>query len=247
MTRRSEASLTVIETLGIDDFTLTYSSEHKIGCTGSPVQTWEVGMHLSKDASGVRIGHIRLLLVDHYACDNAAVMLSELSRDLSTIGQALYDPVTGDFRDDLWESLFVAGKAWIIDRAEIDHRLRGHGLGTLLAGIALEYLCRESGVIALLPNALQLEDFEDSDGMPHETRCPGLSQAWARLGFALYRDGVWVLDPALAVLRTSVQTESERLRHLRWQVTFRPNGTGRNVGIADIQALISEHGFDQEG
>ncbi|MGW1396842.1 hypothetical protein ACWD6Q_34890, partial [Streptomyces nigra] len=98
------------------------------------------------------------------------------------------------------------GNTLIVDHVSIDKRLRGHGVGVFLTGLALEYLSTDTGVIALFPGPIERD--------PHPTH----EEACARLGAGLVPSGlhplprrVWVLDPGLTTLETAIDAEQQRL------------------------------------
>lgn len=142
--------------LGIDDIILSYRSEYWITPRlDDGVQQWDIGMHFTEDGPGPQFGSIRLHLVDHERCLEPIDALDALSEDLFTIGQALFDPSVLGVRQDLWDRFSVPGNTVIVDRVTIDSRLRGHGLGVFLTGMALDYLSSSTGVIALFPGPVE--------------------------------------------------------------------------------------------
>jgi hypothetical protein len=135
---------------GIDDIILSYSSNYWIAPhLDDAVQQWDIGMHLAEEGPGPQFGSIRLHLVDHNRCLDPIAALDALSQDLYTIGQALFDPTLPGVRQDLWDRLSCPGNTLIVDSVTIDRRLRGHGLGVFLTGMALDYFTSGTGVVAL--------------------------------------------------------------------------------------------------
>lgn len=132
---------TWVQTVGIDDIILTYSSEHWLRpWRDDSVQRWDIGMHFTEEGPGACFGTIELYVVDHWRSPNIVESLDALSADLQEIGATLYDPELGDLRDDLFEDLALPGKTTIVDRVRMDRRFRGQGLGVYLTGLALDYL-----------------------------------------------------------------------------------------------------------
>ncbi|MFF9569882.1 hypothetical protein [Streptomyces sp. NPDC014685] len=207
----------IVEFLGIDDMVLTYSSEHWIDPWHEDgVQHWDVGMHFKEDVgAGTRFGSVQICVADQYRGANLVESFDNLSADLYRIGRTLYEPGTGDLRDDLSDLLSLPGKTIIVDRVTIDRRLRGHGLGVYLSGLALDYLHHGAGLIALFPGPT-----ERDNQTGYEQACANLGRAWPRIGFKPYNDGTWILDPGLTTLDNALRRERERLRHHRWNVTF---------------------------
>ncbi|MFF5372840.1 hypothetical protein [Streptomyces sp. NPDC013187] len=221
---------------GIDDVILSYSSNYWIAPhLDDAVQQWDIGMHLAEEGPGPQFGSIRLHLVDHNCCLDPIAALDALSQDLYTIGQALFDPTLPGVRQDLWDRLSCPGNTLIVDSVTIDRRLRGHGLGVFLTGMALDYFTSGTGVVALFPGPLE------HDGQtPTEEACSRLGRAWSRLGFTPYRDGVWVLDPGLTTLDQAIAAEQQRLAGHRWRIALRENPNGWDSDITGITALMDK-------
>lgn len=222
--------------LGIDDIILSYSSDYWIApYHDDGIQRWDVGMHFTEDGPGPQFGRIALHLVDHDRCSDPIYALDALSKDLSTIGKVLFDASLDDLRQDLWEDITCPGSTLIVDQVTLDSRLRGHGLGVFLTGMALDYLSSSSGVIALFPGPIEREN-----DTPYQEACARLGKAWSRLGFFPYRDGVWVLDPALTTLNAAIAAEQQRLAPHRWRVTLAEHPQGWGSVITGISALMSK-------
>ncbi|WP_322502019.1 hypothetical protein TR631_37175 [Streptomyces rochei] len=94
--------------------------------------------------------------------------------------------------------------------------------------MALDYFSHGNGVIALFPGPVE------RDSTPYEEACTRLGNAWARLGFTPYRDGVWILDPALTTLDAALITEHQHLADHRWAVRLRPHADGWGSDITGI-------------
>ncbi|MEU0354359.1 hypothetical protein [Streptomyces cyaneofuscatus] len=207
----------VVECLGIDDMILTYSSEHWTDPWHEDgVQHWDVALHFKEDGgSGPSFGSIQICIADEYRVANLVDSFDNLSSDLYRIARTLFEPATGSLRDDVQQLLALQGKTIIVDRVTLDSRLRGHGLGVYLTGHALDYLHQGAGVLALFPGPLERDEHTD-----HEQARVSLGRAWARIGFAPYADGTWILDPGLLTLENALRDERKRLQNHRWNVTF---------------------------
>ncbi|MFD6726769.1 hypothetical protein, partial [Streptomyces sp. NPDC060131] len=217
---------------GLDDIILSYRSDYWIEPDlDDGIQQWDVGMHFVEDGPGPQFGSIRLHVIDNNRCLDPIQACDLLSEDLLTISKALYDPVLGDVRQDVWDRVALPGNTLVVDRVSIDPRLRGHGLGILLTGMALDYFSHGNGVIALFPGPVE------RDSTPYEEACTRLGNAWARLGFTPYRDGVWILDPALTTLDAALITEHQRLADHRWAVRLRPHPDGWGSDITGITSV----------
>ncbi|MFG2526221.1 hypothetical protein [Streptomyces sp. NPDC048527] len=162
---------------------LTYSSEHGIDpWYEDGVQSWDVGMHFKEDVgAGTRFGSIRIRVADQYRVANLVDSFDILSSDPYRIGKTLYEPETGDLRDDLRDLLALPGKTTIVDEVTIDRRLRGHGLGVYLTGMALDYLSHGAGVIALFPGPLERDDDTHANRPAPTWHAPGRASASSRM------------------------------------------------------------------
>ncbi|MFC8584482.1 hypothetical protein ACFUGD_08010 [Streptomyces sp. NPDC057217] len=218
---------TRVQTVGIDDIILTYSSEHWLRpWRDDSVQRWDIGMHFNEEGPGPCFGTIELYVVDHWRSPNIVSSLDAVSVDLQEIGATLYDPELGHLRDDLHEDLALPGKTTIVDRVRMDQRFRGQGLGVYLTGLALDYLSHGAGVIALFPSPLEDEETpvpppdpwersEKSDEVVLAAARARLGRAWSRLGFEHYRNGTWILDPGMTTLDNALRRERQRLQDHR--------------------------------
>lgn len=73
------------------------------------------------------------------------------SEDLYEIAQAILDPETGNFTDEVSESLEYAGSALLVmDRVTLDEAWRGHGLGAAPLGLVEQTVPAEVGDEAAL-------------------------------------------------------------------------------------------------
>lgn len=222
----------LVECIGIDDIILSYSSEHWLDpWHDDGVQHWDVGMHLKEDGPGPSFGTIMICVADQYRGANLVDSFDNLSADLYRIGRTLYVPETGALRDDLEDLLALPGKTMIVDQVTIARRLRGHGLGVYLTGLALAYLSHGAGVIALFPGPVERDDCTN-----YEQACARLGRAWSRIGFEPYNDGTWILDPGLTTLDNALHRERGRLQYHRWNVTFcaEEHGTWESCTISAI-------------
>jgi hypothetical protein len=80
-------------------------------------------------------------------------LLDEWSQDLVNIGEAIFDR-DGEYSEELrdWlEGSPLIGDLLIADRITLDPRFRGHGLGPLIAGLAIASLGRGCALAACIP------------------------------------------------------------------------------------------------
>ncbi|WP_341927877.1 hypothetical protein [Nocardioides psychrotolerans] len=126
--------------------------------------------------------------------------LDELEGDLETVASAILNRKRGDLAEELLDRLEGAGSSvLILNSATLAAEWRGHGVGRLLAGVALLALSDGVSCFATYPAPL-----DGSTGAERDRAILELGQVWARLGFQPFRDGVWVLDPALVTLDNAV-------------------------------------------
>ncbi|MBD0692486.1 hypothetical protein [Streptomyces sp. CBMA123] len=232
---RTDTSDTNVQTLGIDDFMLVHTSEQWIDpYFDDGVDQWEVGIYTKWDGCpDARVGGIRITMVDTTDCANPVAALDEISEDLFNVAKALYDEAEpGSLRSDLDEQLALPyGKIIIVDEVKLDRRLRGHGLGVFLTGMALKHLNHGTGLFALFPGPLERDD------TPYEQAVERLGRAWSRIGFEPYRDGTWILDPGLVTLHRAIQDEYQRLADHSWCFTFQYNPDNTGSDIIDITTI----------
>jgi GNAT superfamily N-acetyltransferase len=240
-----------VQTVGIDDIMLTYSSEHWLG-EGSDdgVQHWDIGMHFKDDGPGACLGTIEMYVIEDSYSPDIVEYLDHMSADLCTVGTALYDPERGYLRSDLEERLALMGKTTIVNRVRMDRRFRGQGLGIYLTGLALDYLSHGSGVIALFPSPLRDRDAprprpDSQQEVDKAARAEALARArarlgraWSRLGFEHYRDGTWILDPGMRTLDDALYHEQQRLQNHRWEVTFTCTEAPTSVFSTEIEKAV---------
>jgi GNAT superfamily N-acetyltransferase len=126
--------------------------------------------------------------------------LDAMESSLETVASTILDPVSGELVDDLEELLEgLDERVLILNSVLVEPDWRGYGVGTLLAGLALQTLAPGSRLVATYPAPLT-----DSGGAEWETAVAKLEKVWGALGFVPFRDGVWVLDLATVDLDEAV-------------------------------------------
>jgi hypothetical protein len=177
----------------IQDVVLSFSSEYSVFDEAS-VQNWHVSAEVvTWDDNDVEqrehIADISIVVADTYDNDELFWILDGDTVDLGTIAGAVLSP-DGGLRDDLENGL--GSNLVILDGVTLAEGWRGHGVGPLLAGLALKRFEAGAGVFATFPSPYG--EYENPD---HPKIVKRLRKTWATLGFEKYRKGVWVLDPSL--------------------------------------------------
>ncbi|MFE3195859.1 hypothetical protein ACFXHA_43150 [Nocardia sp. NPDC059240] len=128
-------------------------------------------------------------------------LLNEISEDYDHFG-VLFDGT--DFHPDLMDHIdgVFGSRAVLIDRVHMAPAWRGHGgVGRLLISRILRLFAADAKVVATNPFPIVL--FTERDGHARLTAHPRFDEelakvqrTWASLGFQLYKDPIWVMDPA---------------------------------------------------
>ena len=134
--------------------------------------------------------------------------LDSLEADLDAVGGTLLDRETGGLRDEVYERLEGTGSSLLIlNSVTVSTAWRGHGVGALMAGLALQVLGDHATCIATFPAPL-----DDAQGQARARAVGKLERVWAQLGFERFGGGVWILDPALVALDNAVDSMKARFR-----------------------------------
>ncbi|MGW2917728.1 hypothetical protein ACWDBF_07670 [Streptomyces angustmyceticus] len=127
---------------------------------------------------------------------NAYWALEEESEDLYETGKALLDPQTGSFTGEVSEMLeYVGTDLLVMDRVNLDRQWRGHGLAVILATEAIHRLMPGCRAIACAPGITDLSSNRLKDRAEWDRVTAKIAQGWERIGFRLYRDGIYLLSP----------------------------------------------------
>ena len=114
----------------------------------------------------------------------------------------LLDSESGDTNE--YASLFVdddfdpaigtsAGTSLLVlDRLTVAEPYRGHGVGPLVAALALKELSPGCAVAACYPAPIEGE----FDGGEQAEEVARLGRIWSKVGFEHFRDGVWIINLA---------------------------------------------------
>lgn len=151
---------------------------------------------------------------------NAYWAMEEESEELYETAQALLDPGTGSYTDEVSERLEYVGSALLVmDRVTLDPPWRGHGLATVLACEAINRLMAGCRAIACSPGITDLSSRSLTDRSEWDRVNAKITKGWESLGFRPYRDNVYLLSPASEDLEAGRGVLRRRLADLgvAWQ------------------------------
>ncbi|MEU9155051.1 hypothetical protein AB0D59_31960 [Streptomyces sp. NPDC048417] len=115
--------------------------------------------------------------------------MEEESEEPYETAQAILDPDTGTFTDEVSERLEYVGSALLVmDRVTLDPPWRGHGLAAVLACEAIPRLMAGCRAVACSPGITDKAEWDRVNAR--------IAQGWERLGFRPYRDNIYLLSPA---------------------------------------------------
>ncbi|MFE6461232.1 hypothetical protein ACFVP0_27710 [Streptomyces cinereoruber] len=123
--------------------------------------------------------------------------MEEESEDLYETAQALLDPATGSFTEDVGGWLPYAGSALLVmDRVTLTERWRGHGLGAILATEAIYRLMAGCRAVACSPGVTDLSSDRLRNQAEWDRVNAKIARGWERVGFSPYQETVYLLSPA---------------------------------------------------
>ncbi|MEJ8652704.1 hypothetical protein WKI65_32730 [Streptomyces sp. MS1.AVA.3] len=132
---------------------------------------------------------------------NAYWAMEEESEDLYETAQVLLDQQTGSFSEEVSEMLeYIGTDLLVMDRVTLDRQWRGHGLAVILATEAIHRLMPGCRAIACAPGITDLSSHRLKDRTEWDRVTAKIAQGWERIGFRLYRDGIYLLSPASQAL-----------------------------------------------
>ncbi len=121
-----------------------------------------------------------------------------------------------DFHPDLMETIegVLGSRAVLIDRVHMAPAWRGRGgVGRLLISRILRLFADDAKVVATNPFPIDLFDKCEPGGVTKhpqfDDELAKVQRTWGSLGFQLYKDPIWVMDPAQS-LHTHAVAELER-------------------------------------
>ncbi|OEV16095.1 hypothetical protein AN221_35515 [Streptomyces nanshensis] len=117
---------------------------------------------------------------------------------------------------DLEECLVSGDQVVIIDRARIAPAWRGlGGVGRLLIGRLLRWVAGHAAIVATHPYPIDLSVGERDDDAREAREKAVVQGIWQSLGFAPFREDVWVMQPYLSTHGDAVERlEAALARHL---------------------------------
>lgn len=170
---------------------------------------WKVGATLRDNETEViteeDLGRAQFVVVDtlgiHQRDKHPFDAFDTEGGDLYTFGATLYGKGSA-YADDLEE-----GPLLVFQRAWVDPRYRGFGLGPVLAAVGLHELLRGCAVAVCAPAPTE----SDLTGAARDKATAAIARTWGSLGFQPFRDGVWVLEPGSAPAEDGIEQALARL------------------------------------
>ncbi|MFF7050145.1 hypothetical protein ACFY94_17470 [Streptomyces griseorubiginosus] len=171
----------------------TRAAEHElVGLSGDMAR--DASLRTVEDAP---VGSMTFYRVHLDRGRNAFWAMEEESEELYETAQALLDPDTGSFTDEVSERLEYVGSALLVmDRVTLDPPWRGHGLAAVLACEAITRLMAGCRAVACSPGITDLSSQRLTDKAEWDRVNARIAQGWERLGFRPYRDNIYLLSPA---------------------------------------------------
>ncbi|MFF8657526.1 hypothetical protein [Streptomyces huasconensis] len=146
---------------------------------------------------------------------NAYAATEEASEDLYEIAQALLDPATGYYTDEVGELLEYSGSALLVmDRVTLHEEWRGRGLGMILASEAIFRLTPGCRAVVCAPGVSDLSADRLRNEAEWDRVTAKIARGWEQLGFLPYRGNVFVLSPTSLVLEEQRGQLRQRLVEL---------------------------------
>ncbi|SCK26887.1 hypothetical protein YUYDRAFT_02972 [Streptomyces sp. ScaeMP-e48] len=127
---------------------------------------------------------------------NAYWAMDEESEELYETAQALLDPETGWFTDEVSEMLEYVGSALLVmDRVTLAPAWRGQGLAAVLGCEVIHRLMAGCRAVACSPGVTDLSSQKLTDRSEWNRVKAKITRGWESLGFRLFRDNVYLLSP----------------------------------------------------
>ncbi|MFJ3182566.1 hypothetical protein ACIPJN_29825 [Streptomyces sp. NPDC086796] len=180
------------------------------------------------EENGVEIGQMVFFKIRFDGGMNPFWAMEEESHELYQIGNALLDPDSGDFTEELDQTLEPLGtELLIMDKVTLGVPWRGYGLGPFLAAEAIHRLKPGCRAIACSPGISERRDGLELGEEEWERITARIVAAWESVGFRLYRDNVYLMDPASVVPeeQLSVLRAASRRLAAEWRERSAPVAT----------------------
>lgn len=177
----------------LDGIMLEYRLDEQVSLltepTSRPVERWTVTVRTDDSPAAQRdIGYAQLIILNLENGLTPADLADEATGDW-VVGVTTECPGPPD-----------EPSALILDRLWIDPEWRGNGLGPIVAACAILRLGRGCRLAACFP--APFEPGQRDDERSHSVAA--LGRIWAKVGFAPWTDGVWMLDLQSDTLRDAL-------------------------------------------
>ncbi|MEU6129551.1 hypothetical protein ABZ805_10300 [Saccharopolyspora sp. NPDC047091] len=127
----------------------------------------------------------------------------------------LFDGETGfsEIAEELDATLEIgASRVLIVHRVRIAPAWRGlGGVGRLLIGRTLAWMCTGSELVAVNPFPIDLGPHVSRDGELFADSLRQVQRTWASIGFNPFKDDIWIMDPALGAHERAIAEISREL------------------------------------
>jgi len=156
------------------------------------------------------------LVIDLGQVEDVFEALDARSQDYEHFHPMFGDTSTLGFQDlapELEDSLEAVGSCVvIIDRVRLAPAWRGlGGVGRLLIGRLLRWVCADPQVVAVHPFPIDLVENARRDSTLFEPELARVRRVWQSLGFRPFTENIWVMDPNLATHSDAVAQFAEEL------------------------------------
>ncbi|GAB3713392.1 hypothetical protein GCM10027598_20690 [Amycolatopsis oliviviridis] len=163
----------------------------------------------SDDSLEIKIFEANGLTVDLQRVEGVHDALDARSEDYAKFiplfgGRDQFGFVT--LRDDLEDEVESLGShVVIIDRVRLAPAWRGlGGVGRLLTGRLLRWICADPRLVAVLPFPIDLDRDLLKDDAAFEPALEKIRHTWASLGFRPATEQLWIMDPAIGTHHNAV-------------------------------------------
>jgi GNAT superfamily N-acetyltransferase len=149
------------------------------------------------EENGVEVGRMTFFRIRLTQGLNAWQAMGQESEELYEIATVLLDERTGYFTDDVEGRLAYSGTDLLVmDRVILDKPWRGFGLGSVLVAEAINRLEPGCRAVVCSPGVSETGGGWRPDEAEWDRVTARIAAAWERVGFAPYRDNVYLLVPA---------------------------------------------------